>query len=431
MARSRSSSRSSSNNSARDSDDSRSSGSKTRSRSPITSSDERRRATRYTDSDRKYRKKSRSPTVSKKSLQRHGRMDNMQRSSSGSQSQVRPKSPDRYDRRHEESGSNRYSKEGMGNQGRYYKRQEGDGGVVNQRYPYRPSHGVQGDHEARYNPGSRELDSRSSNSYHHSSGKRPDVDQRDEFMMLRRQEREKIGLMGVPEVWSVTPERQPTDSDDEIEDDMKATIKREKNGHFHGGSSEDIKKSKTRKHKKKSQKKQKKKKKSKNNKSKVESTIASEERSSDDRSDSESAEEDMWVEKTKKEGTIDEVVIGPQPISTSVSSKGGAANYGHALLPGEGEAMAAYVAEGKRIPRRGEIGLTSNEIEDYEAVGYVMSGSRHRRMEAVRLRKENQVYSADEKRALALFNHEARSKKEAVILGQFREMISSKAHSKG
>jgi hypothetical protein len=38
--------------------------------------------------------------------------------------------------------------------------------------------------------------------------------------------------------------------------------------------------------------------------------------------------------------------------------------------------MAAYVAEGKRIPRRGEIGLTSDQIASFEAVGYVMSGSR-------------------------------------------------------
>lgn len=50
--------------------------------------------------------------------------------------------------------------------------------------------------------------------------------------------------------------------------------------------------------------------------------------------------------------------------------------YGKALLPGEGAAMAAYIADGKRIPRRGEIGLTSGEIEEYEDVGYVMSGSR-------------------------------------------------------
>ena len=52
-------------------------------------------------------------------------------------------------------------------------------------------------------------------------------------------------------------------------------------------------------------------------------------------------------------------------------------SYGHALLPGEGEAMAAYVESGKRIPRRGEIGLTSGEIETFEDAGYVMSGSRY------------------------------------------------------
>ena len=30
-------------------------------------------------------------------------------------------------------------------------------------------------------------------------------------------------------------------------------------------------------------------------------------------------------------------------------------SYGGALRPGEGEAMAAYVQSGKRIPRRGEV----------------------------------------------------------------------------
>ena len=38
------------------------------------------------------------------------------------------------------------------------------------------------------------------------------------------------------------------------------------------------------------------------------------------------------------------------------------------------------------------------------ACRYVMSGSRHKKMNAIRIRKENQVYSAEEKRALALFN---------------------------
>lgn len=69
----------------------------------------------------------------------------------------------------------------------------------------------------------------------------------------------------------------------------------------------------------------------------------------------------------------DKSCIGPvQKQNAGLSHK----DFGHALLPGEGAAMAAFVAEGKRIPRRGEIGLTSDEIAQYESVGYVMSGSR-------------------------------------------------------
>ena len=40
-----------------------------------------------------------------------------------------------------------------------------------------------------------------------------------------------------------------------------------------------------------------------------------------------------------------------------------------------GAAMAAYIAEGKRIPRRGEIGLTSEEIVKYEEDGWVLFSS--------------------------------------------------------
>lgn len=61
------------------------------------------------------------------------------------------------------------------------------------------------------------------------------------------------------------------------------------------------------------------------------------------------------------------------------------------MLRGEAAAMAAYAAQGKRIPRRGEIGLSSDEISTFEKVGYIMSGTRHKSMEATRLRKENQV----------------------------------------
>ena len=58
------------------------------------------------------------------------------------------------------------------------------------------------------------------------------------------------------------------------------------------------------------------------------------------------------------------------------------------------------------------------------------STCRHRRMEAVRLRKENQIYSADEKRALAKFNHEERTKRENKILSQFRQLVTKKTKEK-
>lgn len=112
-----------------------------------------------------------------------------------------------------------------------------------------------------------------------------------------------------------------------------------------------------------------------------------------------------------------------------VGGSSGALNskeFGKALLPGEGAAMAAFVAEGKRIPRRGEIGLTSDEIEQFERQGYVMSGSRHRRMEAVRLRKESQIYSADEKRVLANLDREERAKKNQKLQSYFTQIIEAK-----
>lgn len=82
--------------------------------------------------------------------------------------------------------------------------------------------------------------------------------------------------------------------------------------------------------------------------------------------------------------------------------------------------MAAYLQEGKRIPRRGEIGLSSDQIEAYESAGFVMSGSRHRRMNAVRIRKENQVISAEEKRGILKMQAEEKAKKEAQIVAQVR-----------
>lgn len=217
----------------------------------------------------------------------------------------------------------------------------------------------------------------------------------------------KVSYIFHPSVFHRTDtEEEVNKSDSEIERKHKRKHKKEK------------------KKKKQKLKKQKKEKKKKKRKQKVSSSDSS-------------SSGDEWVEKdeimskqnskrTQSEEEEDSTIGPQQKTHATLTHK----EMGKALLPGEGAAMAAYVAEGKRIPRRGEIGLTSEEIASFEAVGYVMSGSRHRRMEAVRIRKENQIYSADEKRALAMFSKEERQKRENLILGQFREMVTTKLAEK-
>jgi len=118
-----------------------------------------------------------------------------------------------------------------------------------------------------------------------------------------------------------------------------------------------------------------------------------------------------------------DTVVGPLPAPVH-DQKIDPRSYGSALLAGEAEAMAAYVQSGKRIPRRGEIGLRSDQIETFEKQGFVMSGSRHQVMNAVRIRKENQIISAEEKRALLNLAQEERAKRENKIIADLREMIN-------
>jgi len=121
--------------------------------------------------------------------------------------------------------------------------------------------------------------------------------------------------------------------------------------------------------------------------------------------------------------------FGPQPLhKPSTSRRVDERSYGGALLRGEGSAMAAFLEEDPeaRIPRRGEIGLTSDEIAKYEDVGYVMSGSRHRRMNAVRMRKENQVISAEEKRGILKLQKEERERREAILREEFDTLVKER-----
>lgn len=115
----------------------------------------------------------------------------------------------------------------------------------------------------------------------------------------------------------------------------------------------------------------------------------------------------------------DEPPVGPMPLPRAE----GHISYGGALRPGEGDAIAQYVQQGKRIPRRGEVGLSAEEISKFEELGYVMSGSRHQRMNAIRIRKENQVYSAEDKRALAMFNYEEKAKREHKVMADLNRLV--------
>ncbi|GAA5951123.1 hypothetical protein JCM10213_004244 [Rhodosporidiobolus nylandii] len=140
-------------------------------------------------------------------------------------------------------------------------------------------------------------------------------------------------------------------------------------------------------------------------------------------------DEDAWVEKAPVLDVDmggEDLEVGPMPLSGPGAAKGGRNAYGGALRPGEGSAMAAYVAEGERIPRRGEIGLDPGTIDKWEAAGYVMSGSRHKRMNAVRVRKENQVISAEEKRGILQLAAAEKLKRENEIVASFRELVDDK-----
>lgn len=132
------------------------------------------------------------------------------------------------------------------------------------------------------------------------------------------------------------------------------------------------------------------------------------------------------------EGSDSEDDMGPQPMPVPVEySEKGSVDYGKALRPGEGDAIAQFVQQNLRIPRRGEIGWTGDEIDRLENEGFVMSGSRHKRMNAVRLRKENQVYSAEEKRALAMITFEEKQQKENKVIGEFRDMLRAQLEKTG
>ena len=116
----------------------------------------------------------------------------------------------------------------------------------------------------------------------------------------------------------------------------------------------------------------------------------------------------------------------PSSSSTTTTIEERKIYQGMNINPTEAHLYAQYIRQGKRIPRRGEVGITSQEIAYLESLGYVMSGSRHKKMNAVRQRIESKVYSAEDKRALAIFNLEENIKKEKNIINSFKTLMNQK-----
>ncbi len=231
-------------------------------------------------------------------------------------------------------------------------------------------------------------------------------------------------------VWAKSPPR-PVDKDDESYSDSDSADQRMR----HKEGRKDKRKHKDKKHKDKKHK-DKRDKKSKRDKRKSKKRKRSRSRDSSDRdrkrrrtrdsSSSESGdEEQVWTEKKVVPVVAqptEEEDFGPTPLP----QVGAVQRYGGQMLPGEAEAYAQFVQQNKRIPRRGEVGMSAEQIENIENLGYVMSGNRNKRMTAVRIRKENQVLTAEEKRQLVQTQLEEKAKKENKIIADMRELVAQK-----
>uniref|UniRef100_A0AC34QNS8 NF-kappa-B-activating protein C-terminal domain-containing protein n=1 Tax=Panagrolaimus sp. JU765 TaxID=591449 RepID=A0AC34QNS8_9BILA len=285
-----------------------------------------------------------------------------------------------------------------------------------------------------------------------------------------RRDREKIAARGVYKVWEMSPsesdliriykEHEIAEKEMKIErkkmemEEKKRRQAREKAARkqkekeklglteLSGTDSDSSTNSEKKKRKKKSKKHKKDKKHKKKKKRKHSDSDSSEnekrKRKRRRRSDSEVVEDDkkQGDDKPMEEKEEEEQIIGPvipghllkkdEPTNVADWDIAIDASAKKDMLRGEAAAMAAYIAQGKRIPRRGEIGLSSEEISEFEKIGYVMSGTRHKAMEATRLRKENQVMTAEEKRLLSGFTVEQRKQHEENVMQRFRALVDSK-----
>ncbi len=73
------------------------------------------------------------------------------------------------------------------------------------------------------------------------------------------------------------------------------------------------------------------------------------------------------------------------------------------------------------------IGLTNEEIEHCKSLGYVMSGIRYtKNVQQPPKKKEGVTYTAEEKRALAIYNLEEQMRRERNIINEMKNMWQNK-----
>jgi len=113
--------------------------------------------------------------------------------------------------------------------------------------------------------------------------------------------------------------------------------------------------------------------------------------------------------------------FGPKPIAQKEQA---------GKFTAEGEAMINFIKQNKRIPRRGEIGRTAEEIAQYESIGFVMSGSRNKKMTAARIAKESQVYSSEERRIIDELKEQSKEKRENELIANLRMMVDRQSKEK-
>merc|ERR1712113_574868 len=86
-----------------------------------------------------------------------------------------------------------------------------------------------------------------------------------------------------------------------------------------------------------------------------------------------------------------------------------------------------FFQNGKRIPLRGQEGMSVDQIEAFERAGYKMSANHKRQVEAHYMRMERKVYTPEEKAMLERYSKNDRDAKSKEQLEQFRSFVAAKA----